>query len=328
MNNKNNSPSALVLFSGGLDSILACKILEASGIIVTAFYLKSIFLDSQKAHLYAKKNKIKLLSSDFSKKHLTLIKNPHFGYGKNLNPCLDCRLAMLRAATKIFKEKNFNILASGEVLGQRPMSQNKNALELIERKSGLKGKILRPLSAKILPTTIYEKEKLISPKNLLNIRGRGRKHQLELAHRYGVKYYPSPAGGCLLTDPGYSERLTALLKNSPKTNLSDVSLLKLGRVFFFKKRLVIIGRNKEENEKLIQSYNSQKDILISLKDFLGPFLLVRNFDKSFLNFQDLKKIGGVLGHYYPRIRNHKNISIIIKTLGKEKIASVPNRVEF
>jgi len=144
---------ALLLFSGGLDSILAAKILERQGIEVSALTFVSFFFDARQAKKSAKENGIKLIIRDISTPHLKIVRNPQFGRGTGMNPCIDCHLLMLKIAKKILREKKFKILATGEVLGQRPMSQNIRALQLIEKRANLEGKVLRPLSAVALSET-------------------------------------------------------------------------------------------------------------------------------------------------------------------------------
>jgi len=265
---------ALVLFSGGLDSILAVKILANLGIETAALTFVSYFFDANQAKKSAKENKIKLKFFDFSGEHLKVIKNPCYGRGAGMNPCIDCHLLMLKCAKIIAKKENFDIIATGEVLGQRPMSQNFRALELIEKKAGLTGKILRPLSAKVLPETEMEKSGKIDREKLLAISGRGRKEQMELAKKFGVKNYPSPAGGCILTEKEYSKKLGDLLEKINKPRPSDLQLLRIGRHFWEGKTKIILGRNREENLAL-KKMAETGDILIDPKNFLGPTALIR-----------------------------------------------------
>ena len=181
---------ALVLFSGGLDSILAVKILQLQGIDVTGLTFVSYFFNNQSAKKAASKLKIKLKTVNFSEEHLKMVKKPKHGYGKSLNPCIDCHLMMLRKAKEIMNSpgsrEKYDFVATGEVLGERPMSQNKKALDLIEKESGLKGFLLRPLSAKLLQPTILEKKRKIKRAELLDICGRSRKKQIALAKAFKI----------------------------------------------------------------------------------------------------------------------------------------------
>lgn len=279
----NKKISALVLFSGGLDSILAVKILEKQNIDVTALAFKSYFFDTKQAEESAKKNKIKLIVENISDKHWEIVKNPKSGYGKNLNPCIDCHSLMFQTAWKIKEKKGIDILATGEVLGQRPFSQNKNAFKRIEKILDLKEKILRPLSGKILSKTVYEKNSLIKSQNLEDIQGRSRKQQLQLARNFEIEYFPTPAGGCCLTEKEFSNKLEKLMNSCESPIKSDFLLLKFGRHFWEKidGNLVhfVVGRNKEDNESII-SLREETDLIVEKKDKKGPTVLIRGFDEK------------------------------------------------
>jgi len=283
---------ALLLFSGGLDSILAAKVLEKQGIEVTALTFESYFFDAEQAKKSAKENDIKLIVRDISVPHLEIVRSPRFGRGAGMNPCVDCHLLMLKVAKKLSgnlvnflrTQKVYKILATGEVLGQRPMSQNIRALRLIEKQANLEGKILRPLSAKVLPETEYEKSGLVDRKKLEGISGRSRKVQLALAKKLGVKYFPTPAGGCILTDKEFSNKLNELLEKIRKIKKSDIDLLRLGRHFWVEKTRIVLGRNHEENLKL-KKLAENGDILIEPKDIPGPTAFVRGKrNKAVLDF--------------------------------------------
>lgn len=275
---------ALLLFSGGLDSILAAKILEAQGIDVTALTFVSYFWNAEQAKESAKKNSIKLIIRDISAGHLAIVRNPRFGRGAGMNPCVDCHLLMLKTAKKIAREGKFEILVTGEVLGQRPMSQNIRALRLIEKQADLEGKILRPLSAKALPETEYEKTGFVAREKLEGISGRSRKTQLALSKKFGVKYFPTPAGGCILTDKEFSKKLDELLRNIKSIKKSDIDLLRLGRHFWIGKTRIVIGRNHEENLAL-RKLAEENNILVEPKDIPGPTAFVRGKrTREVLNF--------------------------------------------
>lgn len=266
---------ALALFSGGLDSLLAIKVLESQNIDVTAIFFESNFFESAKAKKIADENGIKLIISDIRKEIIELVKNPPSGYGKNLNPCIDCHALMMRKAEEIKNEKGFGFILSGEVLGQRPFSQNKNALDRVEKLSDTE--ILRPLCAKLLPETDIEKKGLVDRSKLLDISGRSRDRQFALAKRFGIKEYMTPAGGCLLTDPEFSQKLNILMDNWLDFDSSDIELIKNGRVFWLNssgKILVVIGRNKEECDRLCE-LKGVGDYKIELADIVGPVAIVR-----------------------------------------------------
>lgn len=272
-------PKTLLLFSGGLDSILAAKILEKQGIEVTALAFESYFFTAEQAKRSAKENNIKLIVRDISFPHFKIVKKPLFGYGSGVNPCIDCHLLMLKEAKKIAREKKFDFIATGEVLRQRPMSQNFQALQLIERKAGLSGRVLRPLSAKRLPETEMEKGGIVDREKLMGISGRSRKAQLTLAKKFGVKYFPSPAGGCILTDEEFSRKLQELFEKNKRIKKSDLDLLRLGRHFWIEKTRIILGRNHKENLRL-KKLADKNDILVEPKNVPGPTALVRGARKE------------------------------------------------
>jgi len=273
--------TALVLFSGGLDSILAVKILEKQGIDVTALSFESYFFDTKQAESSAEKNNIKLITRDISENHWDITKNPRFGHGKNLNPCVDCHALMFREAFSMKDEMGIDILATGEVLGQRPFSQNNNAFNKIENYIDLKGKILRPLSGKILPETVYEKEGFVDREKLEDVQGRSRKQQLQLAKDFGVEYFPTPAGGCKLTEREFSNKLQKIMDFCEEPTKSDFELLQFGRHFWNgvdgKILHFIVGRNKEDNERIIL-LRDEKDLIVEKDDKKGPTVLIRGLN--------------------------------------------------
>jgi len=289
---------ALVLLSGGLDSMLAARILMEQGVEVTGLSFKSHFFSTQKAHTAADNLGIKLIEIDFSEEHLAMVKNPAHGYGKNMNPCIDCHGMMLKKAKEVMGKEKYDFVATGEVLGQRPMSQNKESLKMVAKISGLENNVVRPLSAKLLDETAPEKEGKVLRRRLLDISGRTRERQTELAAKYGIKDYPTPAGGCLLTDPEFSQRLIKLFDYWPDADGNDVEILKNGRTFWFSltpnpergdKILAIIGRNKENNESL-QKLAKKGDIMVELKDEVGPLTVLRISNFQFPISNDLIKI--------------------------------------
>lgn len=275
---------ALVLLSGGLDSILAAKILLEQEIEVAGLSFKSYFFSTQGAQKAAKQLKIPLKTIDFSQEHLEIVKNPPHGHGKAANPCIDCHLLMLKKAKEIAGKEGFNFVATGEVLGERPFSQNKQALMLIAKKSGLKDRLLRPLSAKLLPETLPEKKKWIDRGKLLAIQGRGRRIQIALAKKHNLKY-PQPAGGCILTEKEFAKKLFNLFKKWPKATGEDVKLLFLGRHFWSGKTKIVLGKNKEENEKL-EKMAQKGDGLVIPKNFPGATALLRGKE---INQADIKQ---------------------------------------
>ena len=248
---------ALSLFSGGLDSALAIKVVQEQGIEVIALNFVSHFFGGkdEKAENMAKQLGVRLEYVDFSEIHTELVKNPPSGRGKNMNPCIDCHALMFEKAGELLEKYDAKFLISGEVLGQRPMSQNFSALNRVKKLSGvnLGDLIVRPLSAKLLPITKPEEEGWIDREKLLDIQGRSRRRQLELVEKWGLVEYPSPSGGCMLTEPNYSKRLKVLEADG---YLEDqyaflFHLIKRGRFFRLEKgKYLFVGREKEDNYKI------------------------------------------------------------------------------
>ncbi len=262
----------LLLFSGGLDSMLAAKILKDEGVEVTPICFKSYFFSCDQAQQSAKEIGLKLRVEDISDIHLRIIKNPKYGRGKGFNPCIDCHLLMIKTAGKIMKKEGFDFIATGEVLGQRPMSQNINALKLIDKEANLDGLIVRPLSAKLLPATILGDGKY-------SISGRSREEQLKLAKKFKIKEYPNPAGGCILTDANYSANLKKLMAIKPSFSHNDVLVLRKGRVLWEKDLLIIVARNEKESKEL-PKFKKRGDVVLMPDNFPGPTVLVRKYKKS------------------------------------------------
>ena len=268
---ENRVARGLGLLSGGLDSILACLVLRKAGAEVEAISFTSPFFDADKAKAAARAHKIPLTVLDVSAEHLEqVVKNPRYGYGGNMNPCIDCHAYMFKKAGEVMEEKGLDFLFSGEVLGQRPMSQNRGSLNAVANYSGVPDKILRPLSAKLLNPTPMEESGLVDREKLLEISGRGRKEQMALAKALGVKDYPAPAGGCLLTEPGFSRRLRDLLEYEPSSGPDRARLLKHGRHLRLSDRAkLVVGRNQVEN-KILEGMAGDEDLKLSPLDFSGP----------------------------------------------------------
>ncbi len=265
---------ALALFSGGLDSILAIRVIMDQGIECIGIYFSSPFWsDKEKEENFIKKisieNKFKILIIPVEEDYIEMVKNPKHGWGKALNPCIDCKIYMLKKAKEYMKQVNADFIITGEVLGQRPMSQHRTALNLIEKQASLVGKILRPLSAKHLDITELEEKGIVDREKLLDITGRTRKIQLELVKKYGIVEFSSPAGGCLLTDKLFSIKLKDLLKYNKKTSINEIKLLKYGRHFRYKENKIIVGRNEKENQMLIKMKNND-DYIFEVPDCGSP----------------------------------------------------------
>jgi tRNA U34 2-thiouridine synthase MnmA/TrmU len=248
---------AVALISGGLDSILAARLVRDQGYDVTGLYFTSAFSKSYgreadtPAVVVSRAMGLDLRIRDLGTPYIDLIRTPRHGYGKNSNPCIDCKIHMLNEAKAVMEELGAPFVVTGEVLGQRPMSQRRDTLHVIERDSGLRGLILRPLSATVLPPTRAEQEGLIDREKLLGISGRGRTVQLRLADRYGIQGFSTPAGGCLLTDRNFSEKLQDLFRSKEHVTTEDIRILTVGRHFKLDPGLrIVLGRDQRENEVL------------------------------------------------------------------------------
>lgn len=261
---------ALGLVSGGLDSSLAVMALMRQGIEVTGIAFVTPFFDAEKAKNAASIIGHPLIIKEIGDIHLEMVKAPRYGYGRNMNPCIDCHAMMFHLAGKHMAQNGFDFLFSGEVLGQRPMSQNANALKSVANLSGYPDRVLRPLSAKRLTMTPMEESGLVDREQLLDFQGRSRKPQQALAKSWGYFDYPPSAGGCLLTEEGFSNQLRDLLDHNPKATVQDVELLKAGRQFRLSPTAkLVVGRHKADNDALQQLVRSDQ-IKMRCLNFSGP----------------------------------------------------------
>lgn len=272
---------AIALLSGGLDSILAIRLLQEQGIEIEAvnFYIDfAACIPKMHGEDAAKKAarilNVPLTVVDITAEYLEMFKNPKHGYGANINPCIDCKIFMLKRAKAMMAERGASFLVTGEVLGERPMSQRRDALNIIERDAGVRGILLRPLTAKTLPPTLPEEDGVVDREKLLGITGRGRKPQMELAEKFGIKEYPNPAGGCLLTDPGFTDRVKDLVKYNA-LDIENLKLLKCGRHFRLSPEAKLaVGRDDRDNE-LVMAEVKDSDVCLRLTDYPSPFCLLR-----------------------------------------------------
>lgn len=289
---ENKKPKAVALLSGGLDSNLAVRMMLEQGIDIEAVAIKTPFCDfdcgkgcGQRVREVADELGIKLKTVYFGEEYLRMLKNPKYGYGSGMNPCIDCRGMMYNAAKEHMKRTNADFVITGEVLFQRPMSQNNRALDIIEKETDMKCKVLRPLSAKHLPPTDAEKMGLIKRGSMGDIKGRSRKGQLKLAKDFGISEPPNAAGGCLLTDPSFSKRVKDILDHCDEIpTLNDIELLKVGRHFrITHDAKFVVGRNKDENE-VINALVAEGDVIMEVKGYVGPTCILRckNYDDSLL----------------------------------------------
>ena len=318
---------ALGLLSGGLDSILATELIRKQDIEVVAFNVKTPFCICKKdgtseATEAANQLKVPLKVVSVEKDYLQMLRKPKHGYGKNMNPCIDCKIFMIKKAKKYAKEIGADFIFTGEVLGERPKSQHYPALRLIEEEAGLKGKLLRPLSAKLLPETVAEKKGLVDRTKLLNIQGRSRKPQFQLAKEFGIKSYPSPAGGCLLTCEEYSKKLRDLFANKKRVSMADVALLRVGRHFRLGKNKIIVGRNEAEN-KFLAAQKTPSEYYFELPDIVGPITILQG-PKT----KNAIETAAKLTAYYSDAETAKvKVNFGRETLNKSLIVSVPDKAD-
>jgi tRNA-specific 2-thiouridylase len=269
----------IVMFSGGLDSTIAVHMMQQQGLDVLALhFILPFYSGFGLAHEGIKKRaellNVPLRIEEEGEEYLAMFKSRQYGFGKNVNPCLDCRIHRLEKAKRIMEETGASFIATGEVVGQRPMSQRRDCLDIIEKKSGLKGFILRPLCAKILRPTLVEERGWVKRDQMLDFWGRGRKGQMAYAARYGLSY-PMPAGGCILTNSRTAERYADLAANSPEFSLNDFKLLAYGRHFRISPSVkFIMARDDAENEMLDKLVRPD-DTVVTMKDVPGPLGILR-----------------------------------------------------
>lgn len=306
------------MFSGGLDSILSAKLIQNQGIDVTAFHfvLPFYYIEDEKqikAVKTAQKLNIPIEIFLGGRDYIEIVKNPKHGHGKNMNPCIDCKIFIMKKAKIFMEETGASFLISGEVLGQRPMSQRKKIMESIEREAGVKGLLLRPLSAKLLTPTIAEEKGWVKREKLFAFEGRSRKPQIRKAKELRVSEYPSPAGGCCLTDLDFSIRLHDAFEHN-EDSIPELQLLNFGRHFRLKSGVkLIVGRDEKENN-IIEKLAGDKDLLIEGVGFGSPIALLKNSK----NPEDID-ISSSICVRYSKKRDEKRVKVSVRTK-KENIA--------
>ncbi|MCK5287588.1 MAG: hypothetical protein KAJ79_00875 [Candidatus Omnitrophica bacterium] len=310
---------AIAAFSGGLDSILAIKIVLEQDIDIIALNFKTSFCRWDKSNNDCTGSSIKRMADHLGVEfkavylgddYLEMVRDPKYGYGKNINPCIDCRIFKFKVVKKFMDEIGASFVITGEVLGQRPMSQHRRSLTLIEKESGLEGLILRPLSAKLFSLTIPEEKGWVNRDNLLDISGRTRKPQIELAKQYGIRDYPTPAGGCLLTDKYFSKRLRDLFKFG-NTYSKDLELLKVGRHFRISNQFkLIVGRDEQENQRILD-LSEKGDLFFEPLELSGPSALGKG-----IYDENIKEVSSKIIARYTSL--NEKVKVITKIISEDK----------
>lgn len=325
----NTEPSAgkrkaVALFSGGLDSVLAIHLVKSQGIDVTAIHFTSFFsqTDPEDAdspvNVCARQLGVPLVFLPKGPDFIELIRNPRYGHGKNINPCIDCRIYTFKKARSFMEGIGASFIVTGEVVGQRPMSQQRNTLKLIEKRAGCEGLILRPLSAKKLPPTACEESGIVDRDKLMDIAGRGRKTQLALARSLKLSGYSAPAGGCLLTDKNFSRRLRDLLKDKSDVSIDELELLRIGRHIRIRSGLkIVVGRDEKENLRM--DSNPSVAVKFEPDDFPGPMVVADGIPSP----EEERLIGGVLLRYTKPVHRSNRILIGSGSGGTRYLTDLP-----
>ena len=320
---------ALALFSGGLDSILAVKVIQQQGIDVLAINFTSPFfgcspiLDGEPvAAQYARRYAIPFRSIPLGGEFIEMLRHPRHGYGSALNPCIDCKTFMLRCAGALLQELQADFVITGEVVGQRPMSQRQDTLRLIERDCGIAGLLLRPLSAKYMKITIPEAEGWVNRDQLPAIKGRGRKDQMRLAAELGVDQYPAPGGGCLLTEESYIPKVRDLLDHQTVPVIRDFDLLRTGRHFRLSETCkAVVGRDSSDNEKILASIGAGETTLRWM-DGASPLVLLLGEPQQ----ADLLQAGRILMRYTKAAKG-ESARLSLQVDGNQSEISVVNDLQ-
>lgn len=312
---------ALAMVSGGLDSILAAKLIKDQGIEVIGICFKSYFFSEESAKRMTKQIDIPLEVIDFSKEHMKMVKDPKHGWGKNMNPCIDCHAMMMKYSGELLEKFNADFIITGEVLNQRPMSQNRQALNTVKRESGFANKILRPLCAKNLDETEMETNGLVDRDRLLDIMGRSRKPQMALAEEWGITEYPSPAGGCKLTEPNYALRLKEMLSlkenSEEKLEENEIELLRFGRHFRVSDKAKVIAARTGDEGIEIKKYINNKYIAFYASNFTGALVVLTGE----VTDKDIEIAARITGRY-SKGKNEETIEVKYGQYGKKFTSEV------
>lgn len=316
---KKDNIRGLSLLSGGLDSQLAVCVLKAQGLEIHGITFVSPFFGDAAARKAAAALGIPLHVVEFTEDILSLVKKPPHGFGGEMNPCIDCHGRMLMRAGEMAEREGFHFLSTGEVLNERPMSQNRRSLDIVAGLSGRAGRILRPLSAKLLPETEPEQKGWVDRAQLLDLHGRSRKRQFELARQYGLRDYPTPAGGCLLTEPNFAQRLKDLKEHEGLDDGGQVRLLRFGRHL----RLpggakIIVGRQERDNRD-IEVHAPPGSLLLRPVSVPGPTcLLPGSADEATV------RLGAEICAAYSDHRVEQSVTVeIVSPAGARRLDVVP-----
>jgi len=320
---EDNEPiRALCLLSGGLDSQLAVCVLRDQGIVVHGVFFESPFFDTRTARTAGDALGIPLHVVDFTADIVSILNAPHFGFGSCMNPCLDCHARMLARAGELLDEQGFHFLATGEVLNERPMSQTRRGLDVVASHSGRQDLIVRPLSAGLLPETEPERRGWVDRSRLLRLQGRGRKNQMRLAEQYGLKNYPSPAGGCRLTEPNFSRRLKDLKEHEGLNGVRSIELLRVGRHFRISDNVkAVVGRNEADNAA-IEGLAELYDLLLTTEGMPGPTVLL-----PMTADRDAVSLGAAICARYADCPGGEQVNVRIRSSREVRHVSVKPAVE-
>ncbi len=330
----NKKIKAVGLLSGGLDSTLALKVVQDQEIDIVALNFATPFCqcdkkeDGCKKRVFeiAKQLNIELKIIGLGQEYIEMVKQPKYGYGSNLNPCIDCRIMTFKKAKEFMEQIGASFIITGEVLGQRPMSQNRKSMSIIEKETGLEGYILRPLSAKFFEPTVPEKMGWVDRDKLLNIEGRSRRKQYELVKEYNLTQFGCPGGGCLLTDPYFSRVFKDLIK-SDMFNIENVNLVKNGRYFSLSKDLKLISGRDEKENNIILNFLKEDDVLIEPDGLTtkGPTGLLRGKIKD---KYDIILAAKIIAYYSKSLNGEIKLNVKNKFIGIEQICFNENISEL
>jgi tRNA U34 2-thiouridine synthase MnmA/TrmU len=317
---------SIALYSGGLDSTLAILAALKQGIHVTAItFLNHFGCDvndrsscSKNPFSAAEKFGFEVKLAHLSDKFIDIVKNPKYGHGRNMNPCIDCRILMLREAKQFMNMTGSDFIITGEVLGQRPMSQRKSLFPMIDKQAGLRGYVLRPLSAKLLDITVPEERGFVDRSAFFDFSGRSRKPQMALAKEFGLTDYPAPAGGCLLTEPNYAFRLRELLAHEKDPGFREINLLRVGRHFRCSPDCkIIVGRNKAENETLL-SLAEPEDCILRVERYGSPITMIAGKTTG-----DVETIAASLCARYSDAKHLSEVEVTVTKKGYRYFIKIP-----